>query len=88
MNGIHHKIRGSHPGFIGIELPNDYQVTLLDEDNFNAYRKQAHYNGVHMLVKDRYCHFEKPIDGSWHLVIEGQNNDFSPQKVHIIYKAA
>jgi len=88
MNGIHHKIRGSHPGFIGIELPNEYQVTLLDEDNFNAYRNQAHYNGLHMIVKDQYCHFEKPIDGSWHLVIEGQNNDFSAQKVHIIYKAA
>lgn len=88
MNGIHHKIRGSHPGYIGIELPNEYQVYLLDEDNYNAYRKQGKYNGVHVAVKDQYCHFEKPIDGSWHVVIEGESSDFSANKVHIIYKAA
>ena len=88
MNQVHHKIRGSYPGFIGIELPNEYQVILLDEENFNAYRKNEKYNGVSLEVENQYCHFEKPIDGSWHLVIEGESCNFSPKKVHIIYKAA
>lgn len=88
MNSIHHKIRGSYPGFIGIELPNEYEVILLDEDNFNAYRKSEAYNALKVEVKDQYCHFIKPIEGSWHVVIEGKNSDFSPQKVNIIYKAA
>ncbi len=88
MKEVHHKIRGSYPGFIGIELPDEYQVILLDEENFNAYRKHLNYNGVNLEVKDRYCHFEKPIDGSWHLVIEGQHCNFSPKDIHIIYRAA
>ena len=88
MNQVHHKIRGSYPGFIGIELPNEYEVILLDEDNFNAYRKNEKYYGLSLEVRDQYCHFEKPIDGSWHLMIEGKLCDFYPQKVHIIYKAA
>tara|TARA_R110000868_G_scaffold398197_2_gene671217 strand:- start:1049 stop:1315 length:267 start_codon:yes stop_codon:yes gene_type:complete len=88
MNRIHHKIRGSYPGFIGIELPDEYKVTLLDEDNFNAYRKNEAYKGLHLEVKDQYCHFEKPVDGSWHVVIEGVTCDFSPQNIHIIYRAA
>ncbi|MCB0802611.1 MAG: DUF1883 domain-containing protein [Flavobacteriales bacterium] len=88
MNQIHHKIRGSYPGFIGIELPNEYQVLLLDEDNYNAYRKHQNYNGVCMEVKDEYCHFEKPTQGSWHLVIEGKTCGFSSSNIHIIYKAA
>lgn len=88
MNGIYHKIRGSYPGFIGIELPNEYEVLLLDEDNFNQYRQHKNFNGFRMDVKDQYCHFKKPVEGSWHLVIEGKNVDFSPNKVHIIYKAA
>ncbi len=88
MNQIHHKIRGSYPGFIGIELPNEYGVTLLDEDNFNAYRKNEKYNGLRIAVRDQYCHFKKPVEGSWHLVIEGKNNEFSPKDIHIIYRAA
>ncbi len=88
MNQIHHKIRGSYPGFIGIELPNEYDVLLLDEENYNAYRQNKIYNGVHMVVKDEYCHFEKPIDGSWHVVIEGKTCNFSPSNIHIIYRAA
>ena len=88
MKQIHHKIRGSYPGFIGIELPNNYQVLLLDEENFNAYRKNEKYGGHKIEVKDSYCHFRKPIEGSWHVVIEGKTCDFSPQNIHIIYKAA
>jgi len=88
MTAIHHKIRGSYPGFIGIELPDEYQVVLLDEDNFNAYRRNEKYNGLSIAIKDQYCHFEKPIEGSWHVVIEGSSCDFSAKKVHIIYKAA
>ena len=88
MKRIQHKIRGSHPGFIGIELPNEYNVILLDEDNFNAYRSNQHYNGLNIEVKDQYCHFKKPVEGSWHLVIEGESCDFAPENIHIIYKAA
>lgn len=87
MNRILHKIRGSHPGFIGIELPNDYEVMLLDEENFNAFRRSKEYNGLHIEVKDSYCHFKKPTDGSWHVVVEGKGN-FSPENIHIIYRAA
>ncbi len=88
MRQIHHKIRGSHPGFIGIELPEQTSVLLLDEENFNAYRRNIDFNGIEVKVKDGYCHFEKPINGSWHVVIEGRTCDFSPKQVHIIYKAA
>lgn len=88
MNQVHHKIRGSYPGFIGVEVPNDYKVLLLDEENFNSYRQNGNYNGLNLEIRDEYCHFEKPIDGSWHLVIEGESCSFSPEKVHIIYKAA
>lgn len=88
MNQIHHKIRGSYPGSIGIELPDEYQVILLDEDNFNAYRTHEKYNGIKLEVKNQYCHFEKPVDGSWHVVIEGPNCNFSPQNINIIYRAA
>ncbi len=88
MKQVYHKIRGSYPGYIGIEVPNDYKVLLLDENNFNAYRQNLDYNGLALEVKDEYCHFEKPIDGSWHLVVEGESCNFSPEKVHIIYKAA
>jgi hypothetical protein len=88
MNGVHHKIRGSYPGFIGIELPTEYTVVLFDEENFNAYRRNEQYNGIHLEVKDDYCHFEKPIDGSWHVVIEGRSCNFSAENIHIIYKAA
>ena len=87
MKTIQHKIRGSHPGFIGIELPNDYNVLLLDEDNFNSYRNEKRYYGQKIEVKDSYCHFAKPIDGSWTVVVEGKEN-FSPDQIHIIYKAA
>ncbi len=88
MNQIQHKIRGSHPGFIGIELPNDYNVLLLDEANFNAYRLNGRYYAQNIEVKDSYCHFRKPVDGSWHLVVEGREQEFSPENIHIIYKAA
>ena len=88
MTQIHHKIRGSYPGFIGIELPNEYSVFLLDEDNFNSYRKNNSFHGIVLEVKDQYCHFEKPVEGSWHVVIKGESCDFSPNKVHIIYRAA
>lgn len=88
MKTIQHKIRGSHPGFIGIELPDDYHVMLLDEDNFNAYRSEGRYYAQNLEVKDSYCHFQKPVDGSWHVVVEGQDQNFSPENVHIIYRAA
>lgn len=88
MNQVHHKIRGSYPGYIGIELPNEYRVLLLDEENFNAYRKNFNYNGVYLKVQDHYCHFEKPIEGSWHIVIEGTTCNFSPSSINIIYRAA
>ena len=68
MKNIQHKIRGSQPGFIGIELPDNYSVLLLDEDNFNSYRKEGRYYGQNIEVKDSYAHFQKPVDGSWHLV--------------------
>ena len=45
MNQIHHKIRGSYPYFIGIELPKRISSFALDEDNYNAYRKHQNYNG-------------------------------------------
>tara|TARA_B100000508_G_scaffold100987_1_gene79470 strand:- start:291 stop:581 length:291 start_codon:yes stop_codon:yes gene_type:complete len=88
MNQVYHKIRGSHPGYIGIELPNEYEVILLDEENFNAYRSNRKYNAVNLDVRDSYCHFEKPVNGSWHLLIEGDSRIFSPKDIHIIYKAA
>ncbi|MFB1021664.1 MAG: hypothetical protein ACI9DK_000011 [Vicingaceae bacterium] len=87
MKNIQHKIRGSQPGFIGIELPDNYSVLLLDEDNFNSYRKEGRYYGQNIEVKDSYAHFQKPVDGSWHVVVEGKEN-FFPESVHIIYKAA
>ncbi|MBR9830936.1 DUF1883 domain-containing protein [Acidiluteibacter ferrifornacis] len=88
MRQIYHKIRGSHPGYIGIELPNETEVILLDEENFNLFRKSSNYNGTRILIKDQYCHFLKPTHGSWHIVIEGRSTDFKPEMVNIIYKAA
>ena len=85
---IYHKIRGSYPGYIGIELPNDYVVMLLDEDNFNAYRKGDGYQAMMKEVKFQYCHFEKPVDGSWYIVIEGDSNYFDPSRINVIYKSA
>ena len=58
MKRVQHKIRGSHPGFIGIELPNEYNVILLDEDNFNFYRQNLEFNGLNLEVVDQYCHFK------------------------------
>ena len=87
MKNIQHKIRGSKPGFIGIELPDTYSVLLLDEDNFNSYRNEGRYYGQSIEVKDSYAHFQKPVDGSWHVIVEGKEN-FSPESIHIIYKAA
>lgn len=87
MKRIQHKIRGSQPGYIGIELPNDYSVMLLDEENFNAFRQHTKFNGLQIDVKDSYCHFRKPTEGSWHVIVEG-NTNFSPENIHIIYKAA
>ncbi len=87
MKNIQHKIRGSQPGFIGIELPDNYSVLLLDEDNFNAYRNEGRYYGQTIEVKECYAHFQKPVEGSWHLVVESKEN-FSPESIHIIYKAA
>ena len=88
MKAIQHKIRGSHPGYISIELPDSYNVMLLDEDNFNAYRLDGRYYAQKIEVQNSYCHFPKPIDGSWHLVVEGKDQSFSPESIHIIYKAA
>ena len=88
MKRIQHKIRGSHPGYIGIELPDNYNVMLLDEDNFNSYRVEGRYYAQNIEVKENYCHFVKPVDGSWHLVVEGKDTEFSPENIHIIYKAA
>lgn len=87
MKNIQHKIRGSQPGFIGIELPDSYNVLLLDEENFNSYRKEGRYYAQALEVKNSYCHFAKPVDGSWHVIVEGKDN-FSPEDIHIIYKAA
>jgi hypothetical protein len=87
MKNIQHKIRGSQPGFIGIELPDNYSVLLLDEDNFNSYRSERRYYGQAIEVKNNYAHFAKPVDGSWHVVVEGREN-FSPENINIIYRAA
>lgn len=88
MKQIYHKIRGSHPGFIGIELPDETEVVLLDEENFNLLRRSANYNGTRILIKDHYCHFMKPTEGSWHIVIEGKSANFQPDLINITYKAA
>lgn len=85
---IYHKIRGSYPGYIGIELPNDYVVMLLDEDNFNSYRRGENFQAMVKEVKFQYCHFEKPVDGSWYIVIEGDSNYFDPSRINVIYKSA
>ena len=84
---IFHKIRGSYPGYIGIELPNDYKVMLMDEENFNAYRKGLDFQAMMEEVKFNYCHFQKPVDGSWHIVIEGDKNYFDPSRINVIYKS-
>jgi len=84
---IFHKIRGSYPGFIGIELPADYQVLLMDEDNFNAYRKGMDYDALYPQVKHQYCHFEKPVDGSWTIIIRAESAYFDARRINIIYKS-
>ncbi len=84
---IYHKIRGSYPGYIGIELPNDYKVMLLDEENFNAYRKGIEYQAIIEEVKFNYCHFKKPVEGSWIIVIEGDATYFDPSRINVIYKS-
>lgn len=84
---IYHKIRGSYPGYIGIELPNDYKVMLLDEENFNAYRKGMDYQAIMKEVKFQYSHFPKPVEGSWYIVIEGDAAYFQPTRINIIYKS-
>ncbi len=88
MKHIYHKIRGSHPGYIGIELPDEADVFLLDEENFNRLRRSANYNGTRILIKDHYCHFQKPVNGSWHIVIEGKSANFKPDSINITYRAA
>ena len=88
MNRVYHKIRGSHPGYIAIELPNSYEVVLLDEENFNAFRNNQKYNAINLEIQNSYCHFEKPVEGSWHLLIGAESNAFSPKDIHIINKAA
>ncbi|MAY84935.1 MAG: hypothetical protein CMP59_12465 [Flavobacteriales bacterium] len=85
---IFHKIRGSYPGFIGIELPTDYEVLLMDEDNFNAYRKGESYQALYPQVKHQYCHFEKPVDGSWTIVVKANSDYFDARRINIIYKSA
>lgn len=84
---VYHKIRGSYPGFIGIELPNDYVVMLLDEDNFNAYRKGKDFQAMMKEVKFQYCHFQKPVEGSWYIVVEGDATYFDPARINVIYKS-
>ena len=85
---IFHKIRGSYPGFIGIELPSDYQVLLMDEDNFNAYRKGQDFQALYPQIKHQYCHFKKPVDGSWTIVVKGESAYFDARRINIIYKSA
>lgn len=84
---IYHKIRGSYPGYIGIELPNDYKVMLLDEENFNAYRKGLNFQAIMKEVKFNYSHFPKPVEGSWFIVIEGDAAYFDPSRINVIYKS-
>lgn len=84
---IYHKIRGSYPGYIAIELPNDYKVMLVDEDNFNAYRKGKDFQAMMKEVKFQYCHFSKPVDGSWYIIIEGEAAYFDPSRINVIYKS-
>jgi len=84
---IFHKIRGSYPGFIGIELPNDYQVLLMDEDNFNAYRKGESYQALYPQVKHHYCHFQKPVEGSWTVIVKAESAYFDARRINIIYKS-
>jgi hypothetical protein len=88
MKKLYHKIRGSHPGYIGIEVPDETDVVLLDEENFNLYRRAADYNGTKIEINNHYGHFLKPTEGSWHIVIEGKSPNFRPDSIHIIYKAA
>ena len=52
MKQVYHKIRGSHPGFIGIEVPDETEVVLLDEENFNLFRRAANYNGTRIMIKN------------------------------------
>lgn len=87
MGHIYHKIRGSYPGYIGIEVPEDYQLMLMDEDSFNAYRREEPYQAINLEIKENYCHFQKPVDGSWYVVIEGKVGSFNPSAINIIYKA-
>lgn len=86
-NHIYHKIRGSYPGYIGIELPNDYQVLIMDEENFNAFRKEESYQALYPQIKHHYCHFQKPVDGSWYVVIKAEETYFNPSRINIIYKS-
>lgn len=84
---IYHKIRGSYPGYLGIELPNDYKVLLLNEDNFNDYRKGKSFQALYPKIADGYCHFQKPVDGSWYVLIESNGSAFNPSMINIIYKS-
>lgn len=88
MKQVYHKIRGSQPGYIGIEVPDETDVILLDEDNFNLLRRSANYNGTRLAIKDHYCHFQKPINGSWHIIIESKSANFKADTISITYKAA
>ena len=70
MDFLHYEFRLKKGDVVEIKLDKQANVQLLDEINFNNYKKGKTYKHIGGLSKKLLVKLSSPYKGLWHLVVD------------------
>ncbi|MCD6396137.1 MAG: DUF1883 domain-containing protein [Spirochaetaceae bacterium] len=70
MNFLHYEFQLKKGDVVEVKLDKQANVQLLDELNFNNYKKGKKYSQIGGLSKKLIINLTSPYKGHWHLVID------------------
>ncbi len=70
LNYLHYEFQLKKGDVVEVTLDKQANVQLLDEINFNNYKKGKSYNHIGGLSKKLTINLSSPYKGHWHLVID------------------
>ncbi len=89
MNFLHTDFHGGPSDTAVVTLDSQANVMLLDELNFQAYRRGASYRYVGGLAKQSPVRLSPPHRGHWHVVVDlGGNGGSVRAGVRILHREA
>lgn len=70
MDFLHYEFRLKKGDVVEVKLDKQANVQLLDEINFNNYKKGKKYNSIGGFSKDLLVNLSSPYKGLWHLAVD------------------